>query len=29
MNDINESRSEWLKDKFAFEAKRTQRAKEY
>jgi hypothetical protein len=29
MNEINESRKEWLKDKFSFEAKRTQRAKEY
>jgi REP element-mobilizing transposase RayT len=29
MQEINESRREWLLDKFAFEARRTQRAKEY
>lgn len=29
MNEINESRREWLLDKFAFEARRTQRARDY
>ncbi|WP_028980141.1 REP-associated tyrosine transposase [Sporocytophaga myxococcoides] len=29
MDSINESRSEWLKDKFSFEAKRTRRAENY
>jgi putative transposase len=29
MDLINESRSEWLKDKFSFEAKRTRRAEKY
>jgi len=29
MDIINESRSEWLKDKFSFEARRTGRAENY